>query len=346
MTDKTLLPEGFIKQTPTSVTLITTYRCTAACRECCFECSPKIENRLSLSDMKFAIKSSFEKFPDLKIIVFTGGECFMLGKDLFEAISYAASFGLKTRCVTNAYWGRSPNKAIEIAEKLRVSGITEINISTGLEHQEWVSQESVINAAEALISKGISTLITVEKDKDDTSYYRSLVEEKRVIELLCSRLFSVQKNNWMPFHKNHIKRSESISNSLLYKGCDQLYNNTVITPHKKHSACCGLTMEYIPEMKIGDLHSDLFFNYQEHKNDFLKVWIFTDGPYKIVEKLMGKNYLENKHNIPMTHPCQVCAYMHQDPCIREEILKNSLHHSVDVIGRLHAKNTITLLNLS
>lgn len=279
MNDLLLLPENFIKKTPTSITLITTYRCTAACRECCFECSPKIKGRLSLDDIKFAIKNSYRNFPDLKIVVFTGGECFMLGTDLFKAIEYATSLGLKTRCVTNAYWGKSPKRAREIAEKICLAGITEINISTGLEHQEWVSQEAVINAAQALVDKKISTLITVEKDKEDTSYYRNLVENNQIGELLNSPLFSIQKNNWMPFHKNHIERAVSTNNNLLYKGCDQLFHNTVITPHRKHSACCGLTMEYIPEMKIGELDNDLMFNYKQHKYDFLKIWIFTDAEH-------------------------------------------------------------------
>ncbi|EPC8411228.1 hypothetical protein ACR3AM_005648 [Bacillus thuringiensis] len=97
---------------PNCITIITTYKCTAACAECCFECNPKLIARVTLEQMKKFIKESKELFgEELKGVVFTGGECFLLGDDLVEVISYATKLGLVTRCVSNGYWGKNPRLA-------------------------------------------------------------------------------------------------------------------------------------------------------------------------------------------------------------------------------------------
>ncbi len=59
----------------------------------------------------------------------------MLKADLFEAIQYCSEKGLQSRCVTNVYWAKRDKKAKHYAIKLRETGITEINTSTGLDHQ-------------------------------------------------------------------------------------------------------------------------------------------------------------------------------------------------------------------
>lgn len=36
----------------TTLTFLTTYTCTSACRNCCFQCHPKRKERLTVNDMK------------------------------------------------------------------------------------------------------------------------------------------------------------------------------------------------------------------------------------------------------------------------------------------------------
>ncbi|WP_054719794.1 hypothetical protein [Lacticaseibacillus manihotivorans] len=68
---------------PNILTIITTYHCTAACEECCFECSPKLKARLSFQQISEFLKESREALGSkVKGVVFTGGECFTLGDDL------------------------------------------------------------------------------------------------------------------------------------------------------------------------------------------------------------------------------------------------------------------------
>lgn len=90
---------------PSTVTILPTYTCTAACKECCFESSPRVKERLSREALFKAIDKVLSDLLDLKLVVFSGGECFTLGDDLFDAIQYikARNSAISVRCVTNGY---------------------------------------------------------------------------------------------------------------------------------------------------------------------------------------------------------------------------------------------------
>ena len=169
---------------PQSLTFITTYQCTAACKECCFECSPQLSGKLQLDDMIASIDQALQLYPQLKLVVFTGGECFTLKEDLFQAIQYCSSKQLLTRCVTNGYWAKRQSVAEDYAQRLAAVGIKEMNISTGADHQEWVAEATVVQAAVALVNHGIFTLVTVEKDSDDSNCFLSLRNNPAIDTLL------------------------------------------------------------------------------------------------------------------------------------------------------------------
>lgn len=60
---------------PTTMTVITTYQCTSACKECCFECNPYVKGKLSFNDISSFIQETYDYYHEtLKLCVFTGGE--------------------------------------------------------------------------------------------------------------------------------------------------------------------------------------------------------------------------------------------------------------------------------
>lgn len=310
--------EDFIVISPKTLTIITTYQCTAACAECCFECTPKITHRLSLSEIIGAIDSAIKMYPDIKIVVFTGGECFMLKDDLFTAIKHCTSNGLQTRCVTNAYWAKNYEMAVRYAKKLIGAGICEINISTGLDHQRWVSEKTVLNAVKALTDRNIFTLLTVEKDTESSGCFESIQKNESVLNLLGNEfLFKLHSNTWMTFFEDSTERGY-IDRDVIDKGCDQVFENIVITPKKKISACCGLTLEHINEMKVGDIN-DLGGYVKNQKDDFLKLWIKVDGPIKIIDMLLGEGNQKTKN---VSHQCEACVMLHKDPDITSSLINN------------------------
>lgn len=299
---------------PSSVTILPTYKCTAACKECCFESSPKIKERLSRQELFYVVDKIITDLENVKVIVFSGGECFTLGDDLFDILKYIKSknSSMHTRCVSNGYWGKSFKKAKKITDKLIDSGLSEINFSTGLDHQKFVPLDSVMNSALACIQKGINTLVTIESDTPSSKCLENFIQHDYFLELSGNCKFTYQVNSWMPFHDSSTPRKKDLKKSDIDKGCDQLMENMVVTPHGRLSACCGLTFEHMPEMIIGDITDDNYSDtYSNQLDDILKLWIKTHGPFHILKEVYGDDSEISEKLNDIQHQCHACVLLHK-----------------------------------
>lgn len=315
--------------TPSTISVITTYRCTAACEDCCFECSPSIDKTLTYEEIREFIISASQCYPSIRLIVFTGGECFILKEKLFSLIAMCTEMGFITRCVTNAYWAKNLFRARDYCKKLIDAGIGEINISTGMSHQKYVAHQTIVNAAKALTEFRIATLITVETDSESSSCFEKLRSESVIQEELDKESpgIRIQVNSWVRFDKNNEIRQEEQTVSSLSYGCDNLFDTVVVTPDKEIAACCGITMSHIDEMNLG--HMSQVENYGKQIDDFLKIWIKTEGAFQILKHIgASKDKLKN-----INHPCQACAILHKDKEIKKLLVNNYPSHVVRVINK-------------
>ncbi|MGO4552251.1 radical SAM protein [Lysobacter sp. 2RAF19] len=300
---------------PASLTILCTYRCTAACEQCCFESSPHLRGQLDGDIIRKRISEAAEAFPRLRIVVFSGGEPLLLKEALIESVSHCTSLGLQTRIVSNGSWAKRLARARDTCRRLAEAGLTELNLSTGRDHQQWVGHEAVVNAAEAAVDAGVRVLVTVETDTDDSQCVSALRSDPRIVKLASGSDFGIQANFWMPFHAGAPSRHQAPDFAALRKGCSQVFNNIVITPADEVSACCGLTFEHIPEMKLGRCsEGGLAARYRMQEEDFLKYWLKVDGPYSIIERLLpdlAPQLLEG-----VVHQCQACVILHQRDDLR------------------------------
>ena len=332
---------------PRSITILPTYRCNASCEQCCFESNPRLRHRLELRTILQRIDDAVAAFPDLELVVFSGGEVFLLKDDLFAAIAHAHAHGLAVRCVTNAFWGKRPAHAQTTAERLRASGCTEVNISTGRDHQRWVDFATVENACAALVDAGLSTLVTVEADAADSQCLRTALDSAVFSRLLRTQplLFSVQCNSWMPFNTDYVERGVPQGLAALTEGCTQLFTNVVVNPYDELAACCGLTFEHIPELKLGQIHdTGMRALYDESLQDFLKIWIHVDGPGTILRKLFGTEIDQELADV--RHICQACAVLHQNPAVRKALRERYHEFMPEVLLRWNARVALRRLEAS
>lgn len=324
---------------PQTLTVLCTYQCTAACKQCCFESSPKVRGRLSKQVILDRISEAKAEFPSLKLVVFSGGEATLLKNDLFEAIAHATSLGLLTRIVSNASWGKTTQTARKMAASLRSAGLSELNISTGKDHQEWVPAESAINATRAALEQGIPTLMTVEADDSENSCLRRLTSAPELRDYLRSKLFTIQSNYWMPFQADADARLQKPDVNALRTGCNQIFGIMVLTPHDNLSACCGLTLEHIPEMRLGRLDgTNMGELYRSQVDDFLKFWIHVDGPYAIVERLLGDESAEVLDGV--VHICQACVLMHQNEKVKSAMRERAHEIIPEIMTKFHLRRSL------
>lgn len=328
---------------PISLAFIITYKCTSACKECCFSCGPHRQETLPVEKFYSHIDYIKKYYPTIKLIVFTGGECFLIDK-IFEMIKYAKKLGYLTRCVSNAFWAKDQNAVSIVVKKIKNSGLDEINFSTGDDHIEYIQYERVVDASIATANAGITTLIAVDETNVSHFKYNDAVNHPKIVEYnnkKNGRILFV-KNAWIPIQSG-IKPNNSENFKYNGFGCDKLLSHPVITPLNEFYACCGLTAKYIPELYIGNLNRNEMVNlYETALNDFLFIWIRLDGPINVLKKLSA-DHSELKFPNGIKHPCQACYILYNDCTFRKYINEYWKSYVKEILFRYHIKQNILKL---
>ena len=327
---------------PNTLTILPTYRCSAACKDCCFGSNPSIQGRIPQDRILKYIKDA--SMMEIKLIVFSGGEAFLLNEDLDEAISLASSLGMKTRIVSNGYWATSEEIALKRLRKLRDNGLNEINFSTGDFHLEFVPIEKVINGILAAFKLCMKCALMIELHGDRKFTQANIFKDSRLGTALENsinkELFKVLESPWMPIesnskisYKGHEEFLANKNNVHGRKRCLSILSNIIVDPYENFGCCCGLTRHLTPELNIGSLRSQSMQElFDEASEDFLKIWIFTDGPEKILSWAAEKDPTidwENKY----AHTCHACRALYSDPKVRSVIRENYEEKMVDVYFR-------------
>jgi hypothetical protein len=328
---------------PCALTILPTYQCTAACKNCCFACNPTIEGRIPQDRLLQYIREA-KNVPSLQLIVFSGGECFLLAEDLDEAIGVASDGGVMTRCVTNGYWAETPEAARARVRALAAQGLKELNVSTGDFHQRWVPIERVGFAAEAAVAEGLQTVVMVEVFEDRRFNGTSLIDTPSIRRIIdkpeLKQRFQIVESPWMS-NKPDVgvaqppDRLMSCANMNLSGGCTSVLSSIVIAPSEYLIACCGLAHEQIPAMRLGSLRNRSFADLIEQaRADVLKQWIMVEGPQKILQWAAGKDpsiEWEEKY----AHICDACRRLHSDRRVLEIIARHVKEEVADIMLRFN-----------
>lgn len=312
---------------PKSIGILTTMKCTAACQECCFECSPNRKERITFTEIKKIIDSIVIAFPTIKVVAWTGGECTLLGDDLINGISYAKGKGILSRIVSNGWWATSDEKAFMLLKKLKEAGLDEVNISTGDNHQEFVPEDIAIRAAVTAAELGISTIISVEKrgnakfKKEDI--FKNKIFQKFADKNINTDLLKIIDPVWVSFHSDNIYDYGELNLSNNLGGCDSIFETLLVSKNNEVALCCGLSLDYIPSLVFDDIQSmcdkpeNTRLKFYNTFNDFLKIWIYVEGPYKILQKVQK---WDSNIEVPnFIHQCLYCSYLYNNIDVQKVI---------------------------
>jgi hypothetical protein len=333
-----------IRRHPDTVTLIPTYQCTAACENCCFGSHPGVTTRLPLERILHHIDQA-AGLGSVKLVVFTGGECFMLGDDLRLAIACCTHHGLASRCVTNGYWAVSEQAAVDRLGPLAEAGLGDLNVSTGDAHQAFVPLPRVVNAIRAAASLNMRALVVVESKQHRSFSSAALRADPRWAELEADAKVQyppfVFESPWMSMDhfepvSQPARKLSSRSNLARRSGCDSILRTIVVTPDERLGACCGLTREQIPELNLGSLRElNMRALVDSMFDDFLKIWVALDGPDHILAWAA-----DHDSEIPwegrFAHHCDSCRFMYTDSRVREVIAAHWEEVADDVLFRFAA----------
>lgn len=310
---------------PYTLSISPTHRCTAECTNCCFGCNPRISYTMDIYEIKRIIVEVTDSYPTIKVVVFTGGECFLLGEKLTEIIKFAHKKNLFTRVVTNAYWATTPYQAKQRLKKLVDAGLSEINFSTGIEHQKYVKVDNVTNAVEASVSLGLTNIfVSVESHKNefDSNFFRN---HERTKDFILNRQVICVDSNWISFKSNACNYNFNNLFNQSKRPCMNILTGIYVNPYSQLLSCCGLTSEYNPYLKLGDLRINSVKElYENQFVDLYKIWLHIDGPETIYETIMKARKLNKRI---FNHECAYCMEIMRDKeniRIMKELIKDEL----------------------
>jgi hypothetical protein len=299
-----------------TLVLSVTFKCPIVCRYCGVHAGPHRKTRMSLEFITRVIDESYS-FGVLELVVFTGGEPFLLGKDLYSAVDYAAKKGLKTRIVTSAYWATSPERAYQTLRRLNDHGLTEINYSCDDFHQEYVPLERIKWANEAASKVGLPALIACKG-----------LANSRITPQYLEEYFGTELTRFKPGQKNPKNNVISygvtvpvgwqsqllVDEDLLWNEnldcwktlCSSVLERIVITPQGKVAICCGIGSNEIPETIVGDVNDKPLLEILMSANkDLIVNWLALEGPYGIMRFVQDRRP-EIKFRDRYVNICHLC----------------------------------------
>lgn len=283
----------------------------------------------------------------MKVVVFTGGECFLLGEQLNDLISHAARNRYLTRCVTNGYWASSMEAARRRVSKLKRSGLNEINFSTGDMHSAYVHPLSIVNGALACAEQGIYTVINIE-NFGGSSLARDYFNENELLkEHISSLRIKVQSSSWIKSDGHaslHHSSKLSRFNPANKTSCSTVLNVLAVTPSQELVACCGLHLERISELHMGSIETaSLMDVIRSFKPDLLKIWLHLEGPEAILEWVKEKfpSFILPENPV---HPCETCLYLYSSPDVKNAITAHIKEKEPELVNKYMASITARLMS--
>ncbi|MDR1225680.1 MAG: hypothetical protein LBK47_02125 [Prevotellaceae bacterium] len=224
--------------------------------------------------------------------------------------------GLLTRIVSNGFWAKDYDIALQRIQKLVEVGLDEINFSTGDDHLEFVPIENIKNATLASLKQNLTVAINVESADDrnfDSNYF---FKDTNFNEYLINGKLKILNGMWIPFAQLPEKEIANNEDKILnfhkehvylnkYTKCSNIFSGITIDPNYRMLACCGITSKNVHYLDLGDVRQHSIKElYDRQFNDFLKIWIATEGPHKIMDFIAVHSLVDTDYK--RQHVCQVC----------------------------------------
>lgn len=321
------------------LSIMPTYRCTAACTDCGTFSSPA-PTHASL-DAEVVTRVIDEAGAAVyRGVVFTGGEATLVLDTVLAGIAQARALGMGTRLVTNGWWADTDAAAAAFVDRLRSAGLDELNLSTGDQHARFVPVPSVIRSAVAALEQELRSLCVMVEVTEASAIRKELVIDDPAFQRAVARHpaahVQVFESPWMP---TRIDRSRSYpdgyllnrSNVALKTGCTSCLTTTTLQADGRIAACCGIGMRTVPELQVGRVETTSLQEADERAaDDFLKRWIRLDGPEKILAWAASIDP-EIEWEDLYAHKCHACLRLYKDDRVRAVIADHHQDKIADVL---------------
>lgn len=288
--------------------LLVTTRCTAACKHCCFGCTPKGDQlsgdvTMTLEEMKSYVSQAAQLTPGgIGRLGFSGGEPFLLRDDLVEIVRFARELGTqRIECNTAVYWANSHKAARQRLEPLRDAGLDRLTISTDDFHTEFIKLENVRIALEVAQELGIDVTINSVVTKKTRS-------QADILQQIGESAAGLEHSEWQCQPSGVANDFIPIEDLFLEPGIPQSpcpAPNFVIRPEGDAYFCCSPS-GWKPELKLGNArHEPLELLWNRFRGRELNHILIQEGPHGFIPAIErdGRQPLLQTHYVDVCHLC-------------------------------------------
>ena len=325
---------------PQSFAFHVTYTCPLRCAHCCFHSGPENKFRLDASTILDFIDHLGDS---IQMVAFTGGEPFLLGKNLIAAVRRATDRGFVTRIVTSAYFGDNRAAARARLQAVKDAGLCELSISWDDYHEEFVSFVAVRNVFE--IARELDILVAINvvqsaQSKWNAARVRSELElSDDDPSIICESPLNRTGRADEELREHELSPERSLG------PCPYVLTGPTLSAKGDLLACCGvipndarLTIE--PSAQAGQLAESL----ERARGSALLNWLYLRGPYDIIS-FIGRRFdveVPAKENIGGN--CEACAILFGDKAIAGRIDEATALKADEIAGELSVLDALDWLD--
>lgn len=315
-------PRPAFPAVPETAGLLLTYRCTASCDDCCFECSPQRREMLPLADA-LAVVDQLGAVESVRAITLSGGECFLRCRELVRILGRARQRGLATKCVTNGYWALDRDVARRKLVPLVEAGLGALELSTDAYHAPFVPFERVAHALEAAHELGLETHVIVITDRQALGLGEVLERLDLSFEPEVAREFPLLP---IGFARERIPPERLLVRPGLPDGpCAEALRRPAVAPDGTVYACCAVA-GFTPPLELGTLgEAPLGEILARGRDDPLHMVLSLDGPCKLAEIAAAAGVFDPEEEA-FVDECHLCRLLLEDPEV-VAVLRDELNHN-------------------
>jgi MoaA/NifB/PqqE/SkfB family radical SAM enzyme len=272
----------------TGLHLLLTYQCNFECDHCFVYGSYSAQGVMKISDIR-SILDQAKQVGSIEWIYFEGGEPFLYYPVMLWGLRKAKELAFKRGIVTNAYWAKSIEDAMEWLIPISEIGISDLSISDDSFHygeEEENSAEYAHKAAKKLglpvgriITEDPRISLEASEGKDKTEVGGRVLFKGRAREKLIKGL---PKKSWTKFNRC---LEEDFSNQ----------SRVHIDPFGFVHVCQGITIGNINQTQLAEIFVE--FNPKKHP---ICGPILKGGPVELVKKF------KVDHDEACVDECQLC----------------------------------------
>lgn len=325
----------------TSFAIHVTYTCPLTCAHCCFSSSPNNKDRLPIAFIIDSIKAIAPL--NLKMIAFTGGEPFLLGRNLALAVAEAARQQLAVRIVTSAHWATTDQITMSRLSELKASGLSELSISWDDYHEEFVDFDNVRRAFFAAKELGVTVAISIVQSAS-SRWTADRVRHEIGAAMTDSDIVTESPLN-QTGRAVEILPDAGIRSQRFIGPCPYVLTGPTLSAKSKLLACCGVIPE-TDELIIdhNPQPETLVSSMERAGKSVLLNWLHLRGPYEIMKHINNEFEVDIPTKESIGGNCEACKILFETPKISRHIRESVIQKENYIYSELELLKSLGLLS--